>query len=97
MEEKKINTYASAAFSLTVSTIPLTSCSALSLFDSFDNSDFFSSTLSFTASIPNEEKKTKIIRKIFYKSKKKLTMANTISNRLIGIFSSSFVSFIAGS
>jgi hypothetical protein len=51
---KKIKsvTYASVAFSLTVSTRPLASFSALFLFDSFDASDFFSSTLSFTASTP---------------------------------------------
>jgi hypothetical protein len=70
MEEKKINTYASAAFSLTVSTIPLASFSALSLFDSFDNSDFFSSTLSFTASTPNEKKKQRLLEKYSTNQKK---------------------------
>ncbi len=49
-----MNTYASVAFSLTVSTMPLASFSAPSLFASFDNSDFFSSNLSFAASRPTE-------------------------------------------
>jgi len=53
----RIFTYAPAAFSLTVSTRLLASFSALCLLASFDASDFFSSTLSFTASIPNPKKK----------------------------------------